>query len=99
MEAVEYLTLGVVVFYGFLLGLIAPYIIGRSEVHGGFVPTGLAITTGSLIWLVLTWFGLSYESVWIWLAVMLITPAVMFPAVLKIRQLREAQDELELRSL
>lgn len=99
MAAVEYLTLLVVVIYGILLGIITPFVIGGSRAHGSLVPAGIAITVASLLWLVMTWFGLNYESVWIWLAVMLVTPTITFPAVIRLRKVRVAQDELELKSL
>jgi hypothetical protein len=42
------------------------------------VPTGLAVVSGSVLWILLTWVGMPYDQAWIWIIVMLGMPAAMW---------------------
>ena len=99
MDLNHLISLPVVVIYGILLGLITPYVIGKSDKHGSLVPASIAVIAGSGLWLILTFLGLPHTEAPIWLLVMLITPAITFVAVRIIRKKRTEQDELQLKSL
>lgn len=75
MDFISLLNILFIVIYAGLLGLVAPYIGLDSDAYGSYVPTGLAIVSGSALWLILTWAGLHYDQAWIWLIVMLGMPA------------------------
>lgn len=99
MDLSHLISLPVVVIYGVLLGLITPYVIGKSDKHGSLVPASIAVTAGSALWLILTWVGLSHSGAAIWLLVMLITPAITFIAIRYLRSQRVKQDEEQLKAL
>ena len=99
MDLSHLISLPVVVIYGILLGLITPYVIGKSDKHGALVPGSIAVTVGSALWLILTWAGLSHSGAAIWLIVMLVTPAIAFIAIRYLRSKRTQQDETQLRAL
>lgn len=99
MDFSHLVSLPVVVVYGILLGMITPYVIGKSDKHGTLVPGSIAVTSGSLLWLGLTWTGLSHSGAAIWLLVMLITPPITFIAIRYLRNKRTLEDEKQLKSL
>ena len=66
----------IIALYGLLLALVAPFVLPPSDHYGKAVPAAISLVAGSVIWLVLTWVGLSYQQAWIWFAVMLGMPAV-----------------------
>jgi hypothetical protein len=99
MDLSHLISLPVVVIYGILLGLITPYVIGKSDKHGALVPGAMAVTVGSLLWLVFTWTGLSHSGAAIWLLVMLLTPAVTFVGIRYLRNRRSQEDEQQLKTL
>lgn len=99
MDLSHLISLPVVVVYGILLGLITPYVIGKSDKHGSLVPGSIAVTSGSALWLIFTWAGLSHSGAAIWLLVMLITPPVTFIAIRYLRSQRASEDEKQLKSL
>jgi len=66
----------IIALYGLLLALVAPFVLPPSDHYGKAVPAAISLVAGSVIWLVLTWLGLSYQQAWIWFAVMLGMPAV-----------------------
>jgi hypothetical protein len=99
MDLAHLISLPVVVIYGILLGLITPYVIGKSDKHGSLVPGSIAVTSGSGIWLILTWAGLSHSGAAIWLLVMLLTPPITFISIRLLRKQRTQQDEEQLKSI
>ena len=99
MDLSHLISLPVVIVYGILLGLITPYVIGKSDKHGTLVPGSIAVAVGSVLWLILTWVGLSHSGAAIWLLVMLITPPVTFIGIRYLRAKRTQQDEHQLKSL
>ena len=99
MDLSHLISLPVVVVYGILLGLITPYVIGKSDKHGSLVPGSIAVTVGSALWLIFTLVGLPHSGAAIWLLVMLITPPVTFIAIRYLRSQRAIQDDKQLKSL
>ena len=78
MDMLSLLNLLFIAIYAVLLGLVAPYVGLASEHYGSYVPTALAVVSGSVLWMVGTWSGLHYDQAWIWLIVMLGMPAAMW---------------------
>ena len=70
------MEIAVIVVYALILALVAPFVLPPSDHYGKAVPAAISLVAGSVIWLVLTWLGLSYQQAWIWFAVMLGMPAV-----------------------
>lgn len=64
----------IIALYGLLLALVAPFVLPPSDHYGKAVPAAISLVAGSVIWVVLTWLGLSYQQAWIWFAVMLGMP-------------------------
>jgi nitrate/nitrite transporter NarK len=64
------------------------------------VPFSVALASGSVVWLLLTWLGFSYTEAWIWFIAMLVMPvATWFTAnyLQKVREVAEATKLAELR--
>lgn len=78
MDLISLLNVLFIVIYAGILGLVAPYVGVKSEHYGSYIPTALAVISGSALWILLTWAGLHYDEVWIWLIVMLGMPAAMW---------------------
>jgi cyanate permease len=93
------MELVIIVGYAAILALVAPFIVGRSNNYGSLVPFGLAAVSGGLLFLVFTWLGFSYEQAWIWFAVMLGMPAVVWFGLKFIEGKRVAEDEAELERI
>lgn len=90
----------VIVAYAALLALVVPFVLPRTDFYGKLVPFSVALTSGSIVWLSLTWLGFSYTEAWIWFLVMLSMPAATWFAaryLLKVRELAEATKLAELR--
>lgn len=64
--------------YAILLAAVGPYITGKSENYGEFIPAALSLATGSVLWSILLWTGLSPEEGWIWGIVMIVMPVAYF---------------------
>jgi hypothetical protein len=93
------MELVVIVVYALLLALVAPFVLPKSDFYGKLVPGSIALASGSVIWIVLTWLGFSYEEAWIWLIVMLAMPAITWFAVSYLNKTRVAQEAKELEDL
>jgi hypothetical protein len=89
----------VILVYAGLLALVAPFVIGTSERVGNLVPAGLAIVSGSALWIILTWLGFSYSEVWIWFLVMLLMPVAVFFGSKTLDKVRETQEQTQLEAL
>ena len=96
MDFISLLNVLFIVIYAVILGLVAPYVGVKSEHYGSYIPTALAVTSGSVLWILLTWAGLNYEEVWIWLVVMLGMPAAMWFGGKLIENRREAGKSLKI---
>jgi hypothetical protein len=66
------------VAYAVILGLVSPYVGLKSEKYGSLVPAAVAFAFGSLLWIILTWVGMSHTDGWIWIIVMVAMPAAMW---------------------
>jgi len=86
------MELAFILVYGSLLGLMAPYILSGKENYGALLAPALALVFGFGVWTILTWVGLSYSDIWIWLITMLGMPVAMIVGVRVIRARRLAQE-------
>mgnify|MGYP000025190102 CR=1 FL=1 len=78
----------VLLAYAAILALVAPFVLPRSEHYGSFVPAGISLVSGSVIWLILTWLGFHYDEAWIWLIVMLSMPVGMWLGAKRLNKIR-----------
>jgi lipopolysaccharide export LptBFGC system permease protein LptF len=85
-----------IVFYAAVLALVAPAVNISSDRYGSFVPTAIALATGSFFWILLTILGFGYTDGWIWTIVMLSMPAAMYFGSKFLASKRQKQDELSL---
>jgi hypothetical protein len=83
-----------IVFFAAVLALVAPAVNINSDRYGSFVPTAIALATGSLLWILLTVLGFGYTDGWIWSIVMLSMPAAMYFGSKLLASKRQKQDEL-----
>jgi uncharacterized membrane protein YeaQ/YmgE (transglycosylase-associated protein family) len=81
-----------IVFYAVILGLVAPYVTIKSDKYGSLVPPTIALAGGSVLWILLTWFGFPYTEGWIWSIVMIAMPVIMFFGSKRLEQLRSKAD-------
>ena len=86
------MELAFILVYGSLLGLMAPYILAGKENYGVLLAPAISLVFGFGIWTILTWVGLSYSDLWIWLITMLGMPVVMIFGIRFIRVRRLAQE-------
>ena len=63
--------------YAVLLAAVTPYIRADQENYGVLIPGAMAISTGALVWSLLTWMGLSDTDGWIWGVTMVLMPVGM----------------------
>lgn len=85
-----------IVFYAAVLALVAPALNIRSTRYGSFVPTSIALATGSLLWILLTLLGFGYTDAWIWTIVMVAMPIAMYFVPKRLDSIREKKDQLAL---
>ena len=89
----------VIIAYAGLLALVAPFVLPKSDYYGQLVPFSIALATGSLVWIVLTWVGFSYQEAWIWFIAMLAMPAASWIGTTRLAKHREDLEEKELQEL
>ena len=89
-------SFAVILLYTLVLGLVAPYISAHSEKYGALVPPTIALTTGSIIWSVLIWLGVSTQDGWLWLIIMVVMPLVMVFASARLAKARDKAYEAKL---
>ena len=92
-------SFAVVVLYTLVLGLVAPYITAHSEKYGALVPPTIALATGSVLWVLLTWLGFSYTDGWTWIIVMVAMPTVMMVAASRLAKNRDKAFAKQLEAL
>lgn len=95
MDFISLLNVLFIVIYAGILGLVAPYVGIKSNNYGSYVPTAIAVVSGSVFWIIGTWAGLHYDQVWIWLIVMLLMPAATWFGAKFIDKRREAGKSLK----
>lgn len=89
----------IILIYGLILALVAPFVLPPSDYYGKLVPAGVAMVAGSFIWLLLTWLGFNYQEAWIWFAVMLGMPLVGWFGTGAIDRIRRKQEEQKLNEI
>lgn len=89
----------VIVTYAAILAGVAPFVLPKSDHYGKLVPVGVALTFGSVLWLLLTWLGFRYDEAWIWFIVMLTMPVATWIATSRLLKTREAQEAKALSEL
>jgi hypothetical protein len=85
-----------IVFYAGVLALVAPAVKITSDQYGSFVPTAIALSTGSFLWILLTVLGFGYTDAWIWTIVMVAMPVAMYFGPKFLESKREKKDQLTL---
>jgi uncharacterized membrane protein YeaQ/YmgE (transglycosylase-associated protein family) len=85
-----------IVFYGAILGLVAPYVALGSDRYGILIPPAIGLVGGSVLWIALTWLGFAYTDGWIWSIVMVSMPVIMFFGSKAIESQREKLDAQQL---
>lgn len=99
MDFSSLLPLAVMITYALIVGLVAPYILGKRETVGSLVPFGFSISIGSAIWILFTWLGLSQQEWWFWLILMLIMPLATYFFMLFIEKRRLAAEANAISSI
>ncbi len=89
----------VLLAYAAILALVAPFVLPRSAHYGSFVPAGISLVSGSVIWLILTWLGFHYDEAWIWFIVMLAMPAAVIFGTRYLNNSRAAAEEKKLAQI
>ncbi|MFM1845286.1 MAG: hypothetical protein RI917_604 [Actinomycetota bacterium] len=89
----------IIALYGLLLALVAPFVLPPSDHYGKAVPAAISLVAGSVIWLVLTWLGFSYQQAWIWFAVMLGMPLIGWFGTRYLDKLRQKNEQLRLAAI
>lgn len=89
----------VLLAYAAILALVAPFVLPRSEHYGSFVPAGISLVSGSVIWLLLTWLGFHYDEAWIWFIVMLLMPVAVIFGTRLLHKTRVAAEEKKLAEI
>ena len=77
------------VIYAGLLTAVTPYISKHADDFGVLIPGALSLLTGSLVWSILTWVGLSDTDGWIWALTMVLMPVglgIALPQYAKLRK-------------
>ncbi len=80
------------VIYAVLLGLVAPYVIGKNDDYGSVLPSALALLTGLALWVILIWVGMPTENAFTWIIVMLLMPVGMFFGLRYLSKRRDADN-------
>ena len=80
------------VVYAGILGMVAPYVIGRNEDYGVVIPGAAALVGGLLIWVILIWVGMPVTNAFTWIIVMLLMPAIMWFAARRLSKMRDAEN-------
>ena len=89
----------VLLAYAAILALVAPFVLPKSEHYGSFVPAGISLVSGSVMWLILTWAGFHYDEAWIWFIVMLAMPAAVIFGTRYLASTRTQAEEQKLAEL
>lgn len=89
----------IIIAYGLILAMVAPFVLPKSDFYGKFVPVSIALITGSLSWLLLTWLGFSYASPWIWFLVMILMPIAAWFGTGYISKTRESKEASDLEAI
>lgn len=89
----------VILAYAGILALVVPFVLPKTDFYGQLVPFSIALTSGSLVWLVLTWVGFSYTEAWIWFIAMLVMPVATWVSAKTLLKNREGAEAVKLAQL
>lgn len=89
----------IVAGYSVILALVAPYVFQANDYLGRLVPLGMALVSSSALWAILTWVGLDHAEPWIWFAVMLGTPLIVWFGVHWLQAKRKSAELAKLAAL
>ena len=89
----------VILAYAAILALVVPFVLPKTDFYGRLVPFSVALASGSVVWLLLTWLGFSYTEAWIWFIAMLIMPAATWFTAKYLHRVREAAEAAKLAEL
>jgi len=73
---------------GAVIGLAIHYLAPHRETRGVAVGPIIGAASAGLAWLLLTWAGVGIDSVWPWLAAIIVPAAVTWPALVVLSRLR-----------
>jgi hypothetical protein len=93
------MEIAVIVVYALILALVAPFVLPPTDHYGKLVPAAIALVSGSIIWLLLTWLGFNYQEAWIWFAVMLGMPAFAWFGSRALDSFRKKQEQERLNQI
>jgi uncharacterized membrane protein YeaQ/YmgE (transglycosylase-associated protein family) len=86
--------------FGAAFGLFAHYVLPGRDTRGAAVAPMLGAISGGLVWMILTWAGLTISNGWLWLA-SLATPLVLsiavVPILTRVRHAHDARERARLR--
>ena len=89
----------VLLAYAAILALVAPFVLPKTDHYGAFVPAAISLVSGSVLWLLLTWFGFHYDEAWIWFIVMLAMPAAVWFGTSFLAKQRETMEKQKLSDI
>ena len=78
--------------YAGILGMVAPYVIGRNEDYGVVIPGAASLVGGLLIWVILVWCGMPVTNAFTWIIVMFLMPVIMWFAARRLAKMRDAEN-------
>lgn len=86
--------------FGAVFGLLAHYTLPGRDTRGPALAPMVGAVVGGLVWLILTWAGLTVENGWLWvasLAAPLIVVYAMVPILTTVRRAHDARDRARLK--
>lgn len=89
----------VILAYAGILAMVAPFVLPKNDFYGRLVPFSVALTSGSVVWLLLTWLGFGYTEAWIWFIAMLVMPVATWLAAKYLLRVRETAENVKLAEL
>lgn len=81
--------------FGACWGLIAHFALPGRSSRGAALAPMIGAVVGGLVWLVLTWAGLTVANGWLWVLSIVVPAIVCFAAVPLITRMRSAHDARE----
>jgi quaternary ammonium compound-resistance protein SugE len=84
---------------GLLVGVVAYYALPHRETRGAALVPAIGGVLASVVWVALTWAGLKYDEVIIWLVTAAVTVAGTLLAATALGRSRTRRDQARLRQL
>lgn len=76
------------------MGAALHFLVGGRDTRGAALAPILGALISGIVWLAMTWAGITTESPWIWLA-SFTAPLLVAPALLVLRRVRSVHDARE----